>query len=566
MKFGSFPCHHRDSYKQMSEVLNPKGVYICDKARRYVEIAENVIDIGAIEQLAKSIALITKNKRKQWEKIGTDLRYMAMGETFFGDQNESRTTDLEDRLIKRKEKVSFYAAGGLVTGYVVKVSFEAMQNVKVIDLVIEFKTTFGSNQANRYGYHAIVRCFGWNSDRTLSQNIQPEWHTKGKLKKYPKTTSVFQSTNINNLYYAGALTHGRDFRKAAGGFIHGFRYNAQVLFHALEWKHHNVPWPSVQIPLRKTTDRKRILNEINKDKNEYFVEDQDVDNLLHWFEYRMNNGDGTYQMFGQLVDACVFFIKGQKEDSKSKETTIQQSHVRCMKEIPKQYLQIKFGNRPRISLEFIYGANHHGPKVFEIGAVGATEGDHAEKSTFLHPKLMFFQSHTNESEWNHHLVEDVPTKFDTTQHRPYLKRYLKFVLSRIEWTKSGKKIEMEYDGNEGENEGSGINDVAVSSDGDVEQVTSTGVVGVFDEIEQQYQETLLETFHETDRDKDLSVSNNELDVDMLFNLLRSFDEDGKKSANNVMADALVNLFDYNGDGKLQSNEYVGLMEQIIGKD
>ena len=179
---------------------------------------------------------------------------------------------------------------------------------------------------------------------------------------------------------------------------------------------------------------------------------------------------------------------------------------------------------------------------------------------------MFFQSHTNESEWNHHLVEDVPTKFDTTQHRPYLKRYLKFVLSRIEWTKSGKKIEMEYDGNEGENEGSGINDVAVNSDGGVEQVTSPGVVGVFDEIEQQYQETLLETFHETDRDKDLSVSNNELDVDMLFNLLRSFDEDGKKSANNVMADALVNLFDYNGDGKLQSNEYVGLMEQIIGKD
>ena len=42
-----------------------------------------------------------------------------------------------------------------------------------------------------------------------------------------------------------------------------------------------------------------------------------------------------------------------------------------------------------MSLQFEYGKNHHGPKVFDLGAIGATDGRYAERSTFLHPKLMF---------------------------------------------------------------------------------------------------------------------------------------------------------------------------------
>jgi hypothetical protein len=34
----------------------------------------------------------------------------------------------------------------------------------------------------------------------------------------------------NGAYVAGALSHGRDYRKSAGGFIHGFRYQAAFLF------------------------------------------------------------------------------------------------------------------------------------------------------------------------------------------------------------------------------------------------------------------------------------------------------------------------------------------------
>ena len=30
------------------------------------------------------------------------------------------------------------------------------------------------------------------------------------------------------MYFAGTIAHGMDWRKAAGGFIHGFRYTAQA--------------------------------------------------------------------------------------------------------------------------------------------------------------------------------------------------------------------------------------------------------------------------------------------------------------------------------------------------
>ena len=45
------------------------------------------------------------------------------------------------------------------------------------------------------------------------------------------------------LYFAGSASHGRDHKRAAGGFIHGFRYTAWSLYHSLEEKYEGQPWP-----------------------------------------------------------------------------------------------------------------------------------------------------------------------------------------------------------------------------------------------------------------------------------------------------------------------------------
>lgn len=64
---------------------------------------------------------------------------------------------------------------------------------------------------------------------------------------------------------AGVISHGVDYKKSAGGFIHGFRYTgkhvcvchkvsivasiARAVYRHFEWRYHGNPWPSVTLPV-----------------------------------------------------------------------------------------------------------------------------------------------------------------------------------------------------------------------------------------------------------------------------------------------------------------------------
>jgi hypothetical protein len=51
-----------------------------------------------------------------------------------------------------------------------------------------------------------------------------------------------------NLVQAGELSHGKDYLKAAGGFIHGFRYTARALFRILAAKAPSPTAPTAPTP------------------------------------------------------------------------------------------------------------------------------------------------------------------------------------------------------------------------------------------------------------------------------------------------------------------------------
>ena len=61
---------------------------------------------------------------------------------------------------------------------------------------------------------------------------------------------------------AGTSTHSVDYRRSAGGFIHGFRYTTRSLFRHLEWRYHQVPWPYVTLAATDVTDH--IIQRINE--------------------------------------------------------------------------------------------------------------------------------------------------------------------------------------------------------------------------------------------------------------------------------------------------------------
>lgn len=52
--------------------------------------------------------------------------------------------------------------------------------------------------------------------------------------KYPVLTNQYESANIPGLYFAGTLSHGRDYKRCSGSGIAGFRHTARVLARILK--------------------------------------------------------------------------------------------------------------------------------------------------------------------------------------------------------------------------------------------------------------------------------------------------------------------------------------------
>ena len=79
----------------------------------------------------------------------------------------------------------------------------------------------------------------------------------------PALTSTYESANVPGLYFAGTVAHGPDWRQAAGGFIHGFRYTAKALSRILDTKLDQVLWPSQKMGVEPTEVVEVVRDRIN---------------------------------------------------------------------------------------------------------------------------------------------------------------------------------------------------------------------------------------------------------------------------------------------------------------
>ena len=80
-------------------------------------------------------------------------------------------------------------------------------------------------------YDAVILATGFRFDDSIfTDRCKPELVYDGK---FIKQTSEYESVNISNLYCLGAQMHALDFGKAAGGFIHGFRWTQEFLLNVI---------------------------------------------------------------------------------------------------------------------------------------------------------------------------------------------------------------------------------------------------------------------------------------------------------------------------------------------
>ncbi|XP_074647210.1 FAD-dependent oxidoreductase domain-containing protein 2-like [Tubulanus polymorphus] len=264
------------------------------------------------------------------------------------------------------------------------------------------------NNPLRDHYDVIVRCLGFQFDKSIFSNQTKFSLGKGKLKKYPAMKPNFESVNIPNVFIAGTISHGLDHRKSAGGFIHGFRYTARTLFHILEWKNHQVPWPSV------TGQQFDLLNYVIK---------------------RINEASGIYQMFQMLADVIIL-----KDDNQF--VYLEEYPLELVPSIP----NVTGHDAEQVIVVVMeYGKNFSGPgkDVFKQDrAIG--DPHRSFQSNFLHPVFYYYKTLPTEEDMKnrakkqtlptpdreHHILEDFLTKWTgQEEHLVPLRRFFEYAMN-----------------------------------------------------------------------------------------------------------------------------------------
>ncbi|MFC4067591.1 NAD(P)-binding domain-containing protein [Actinoplanes subglobosus] len=110
-------------------------------------------------------------------------------------------------------------------------------------------------------YDRVLRCTGFRMDTSLfDDDIRPEMVRDGRM---PGLRPDWQSTNVENLYFAGTIAQARDVQHASSPFIDGFRYNLRTFTRMLRERYDGVPLPATEAPGDPDGLTARMLDRIN---------------------------------------------------------------------------------------------------------------------------------------------------------------------------------------------------------------------------------------------------------------------------------------------------------------
>ena len=144
--------------------------------------------------------------------------------------------------------------------------------------IVSVSYTHAHGEKEDLVYDRVIGCMGFRFDNEIfAEDCRPELAINNR---FPSQTSEWESTNIQDLYFAGVLMQMRDLKKGTSGFIHGFRYNVKALYNIFEKKYHGQPLPCKQI-------------------------EASADSLVNTIIERVNNTSALWQQFKFFGDAIV---------------------------------------------------------------------------------------------------------------------------------------------------------------------------------------------------------------------------------------------------------------------
>jgi thioredoxin reductase len=161
-------------------------------------------------------------------------------------------------------------------------------------------------------YDDVIFCTGWNYiiPEMWDDSCKPDMSACGK---YPCQKATWESTNIDNLFFAGTCTQARD-RRAASSFIHGFRYSAKCLAKMLNHLRHGDPLPQEN------------FNVI------------DFDQVAKHIAHRMSTSSALYQLnYGVLCDIMLINPEEKTANKDITQVTKVKGNIKYFYELPTEW-------------------------------------------------------------------------------------------------------------------------------------------------------------------------------------------------------------------------------------
>lgn len=216
-------------------------------------------------------------------------------------------------------------------------------------LGVFFTYTHADGEQEELVYDRIIVCTGFRFDADIfDEECRPALVIN---ERFPEQTSSWESVNVPRLFFAGAATQMRDFKKTNSAFIHGFRYNSRALARILEQRFEHKPLPSTSVPGTTEGVLQALLETINR-------------------------SSGLWQQFGFMGTAVVL-------------GTARQEPATCYEELPVDF----------IHESGMAGAAPYFVVTLEFGKKKASDPfnhmrhptvEQAHESLFLHPVVRSF--------------------------------------------------------------------------------------------------------------------------------------------------------------------------------
>lgn len=217
-------------------------------------------------------------------------------------------------------------------------------------------------------YDYIIRCtgFSWLNATLFSEDIRPASWYQGK---FPTLSPIWESSNVPDLFFVGGAMQGND-RKAASGFIHGFRYNIRTLHRILEERYEGVAYPA---------------DSLAPFEWQAFVD---------WMYQRFSVTAALFQLFGVLCDTLVL-----SPDLR---------HATRRLELPFDYARsLDYGSQHVLFLTLQFGFEKFSESA--ISFMGPSDPSDTKCASFLHPVIY----HLHEGDWSEfHFGDSLLARWD----------------------------------------------------------------------------------------------------------------------------------------------------------